>query len=268
MCDGHIIYDAAGAERNAWFIERLKERLRARGLNVELIITPYGSLSNPPSFAVVRTIDPGLTSDLESRGVRVFNNFKTSLIANDKWRTYKLCAEHAVPVMPTQLLTSAAEPEYPCVAKTLNGCGGKEVYWAENGRQLEILRRAAPLKQFIAQKPCSEPGIDKRVYLVGGKIIAAVLRTAKQGFKSNYSLGGNARICDCGAEEREIAEKISGLLEADFIAADFIRDGGKWVLNEVEDCAGTRMLYANSDIDAADVFAEHIARSLSAVKIE
>ena len=45
---------------------------------------------------------------------------------------------------------------------------------------------------------------------------------------------------------------------------DFLPDGkGGYVVNEIEDSAGARMLYKTSDIDVADVFAEYVAGVLT-----
>ena len=52
--------------------------------------------------------------------------------------------------------------------------------------------------------------------------------------------------------------KVSGLLEADYIGIDLIRDGGRYVFNEIEDAVGARMLYEVSELDAAGLFMEYI----------
>ena len=56
--------------------------------------------------------------------------------------------------------------------------------------------------------------------------------------------------------------KLHTALDFDFVGVDFIRNGGRWVLNEIEDVVGTRMLYSLTDIDAADRYIEYILGKL------
>jgi len=48
-------------------------------------------------------------------------------------------------------------------------------------------------------------------------------------------------------------------LHFDFVGVDFIRDGGAWILNEIEDSVGCRMLYKTSKIDVAKEYLRYVA---------
>ena len=52
----------------------------------------------------------------------------------------------------------------------------------------------------------------------------------------------------------------------DFVGVDFIRDGGRWVLNEIEDIVGSRMLYKTTDLDVASLYIKHVAKSVKAAQ--
>jgi gamma-F420-2:alpha-L-glutamate ligase len=52
----------------------------------------------------------------------------------------------------------------------------------------------------------------------------------------------------------------------DFVGVDFIRDEGKWILNEIEDVVGSRMLYKTANIDVADLYLKHVAKSIAAAQ--
>ena len=98
---------------------------------------------------------------------------------------------------------------------------------------------------------------------MGGRVIASVLRTSKTDFRSNFSLGGEAALVEAPPEVLNMALKLSDYLLADYIGVDFIKDHGKWIVNEVEDAAGARMLYSLTDLDAADMYMCHICEKSS-----
>lgn len=97
-----------------------------------------------------------------------------------------------------------------------------------------------------------------RVYVMGGKIIASVLRYNPDSFKSNFSLGGKARLASPDASQVEAVEKIAARLKSDYIGVDFIFNDGRWVLNEIEDVVGSRMLYEVTEIDVAAAYCSYI----------
>jgi len=85
---------------------------------------------------------------------------------------------------------------------------------------------------------------DLRVYVIGKEIIAAVLRTAKEGFKSNFSLGGEVRIYQLSIEEKQLVNQIINHFDFGLVGIDFILgEEGNLIFNEIEDVVGSRMLY-------------------------
>ena len=57
---------------------------------------------------------------------------------------------------------------------------------------------------FVAQSLCDEPGVDMRVYVLGGEVLAAVRRTSRSDFRSNFKLGGDVAAEDNPATPVEI----------------------------------------------------------------
>lgn len=264
MKEGWLLYDADGAKRNDWFIGRLISLSPEFGLRLTLKILPCDCPSDG-DFALVRAISPQTNRRLEERGVRVFNNCRTSEIANDKWKTYLFCQENDIAALPTEVRAKEELPSlpYPLVVKSPNGHGGTEVFWVNEER---VLKRAVGQMQatrYVAQRPCSDPGKDLRIYVLGGKIYASVLRTSTGGFKSNYSLGGQARLFSPPEEVRQTVAKIGSLLSPDFVGMDFMPDNGRWVLNEIEDAVGCRMLYALTDRDPAKDYLRYISEQVN-----
>ncbi len=261
--NGWLCYDEIGAKRNAWFINHLIEKASARGISLSLHVigNPPFAFPTLPDFAIVRFICPALNEWFEAQGVRVYNNAKTAKIACDKWQTYRFFLDHGIPVLQTELASSRSLP-FPLVAKARDGHGGTEVFWVENETELLHVKDTLCVEDFIVQRPSDILGRDMRVYAVGGKIVASVLRESNADFRSNYSLGGNIRLVEADEQQKKIVKKIYDLLGFDFIGIDFLPTKNGWVVNELEDSAGARMLYALSDIDIADLMIDHVLLSL------
>lgn len=258
---GWIVYDAEGAKRNEWFSDRLRECAEALSARAEIVpaerLTDFSG--EMPDFAVVRTMNPSINAALERAGVTVFNNSATADIADDKYKTYVFASRLGIPTMPTcPADVFCKEVAYPVVAKSRDGHGGKEVFLIEDGEEFSAFAKSHDAARFIVQPSCTETGVDVRVYVLGGKVVAAVKRQSHVDFRSNYSLGGEISLFSPTEEQKTTAERIATALGSDFIGVDFISDRGKWVLNEIEDPVGTRALYALTDFDAAKEFMTYV----------
>jgi len=265
---GWLIYDNEGYERNKWFADNLIEKALKFNLNIKLKIieNDFNYQIDFPTFAIIRTINPRLTKFLEDNGVTTFNNYNTSLIANDKWKTYEFCKKLNIETMKTYPLKdyiSLKNLKYPFVIKSVDGHGGKEVFLVKDSLYLNNLLNKINVNRYIAQDFCSNPGIDMRVYLLNGEILASMLRENNKDFKSNFTLGGSARVTQETKEQKEIITKIQNALKSDLIGIDFIYNNNKWVLNEIEDVVGTRMIYKLTNIDIIELYLKHISTKVN-----
>ena len=261
---GWLVYDALGAQRNEWYISRLQAEAEKYGLALLLKIVEKGDLTalfegDLPDFAIVRTICPKINARLEALGVRTFNNAKTAELACDKYKTYLACKAWNIPVLPTW--RAGERTEFPCVMKRTDGHGGTEVFWIKN--QAELEKYAQTGGEYIYQKPNKILGKDMRVYTVGGEIVGAVLRSSSDSFKSNFSLGGSVQSAEVDKEQKAIVAKLYKELAFDYVGIDFLPTEEGWVLNEIEDSAGARMLYQCTDVDIAALFIRHVYKQLS-----
>ena len=250
------------------------------------------------TFAIMRDINPGLSANLEKLNMRVFNSATVSAICNDKYATYKYMEEkNLAPFMPMMLLTDylgLEQKEFPIVLKSRAGHGGTEVFWVDNHLELQSIIKGealacAPvdgevtgasaggdalacerLSDFLMQKPCDTPGIDVRVYVIGGEIVAAMKRInrslgdIRDRFKSNYCLGGACEIYDFKSDVKmcDMVKKITKSLQLDFAGIDFIFHNGEPVFNEIEDVVGARMLYDHTDIDIVKQYVDYIVNEM------
>jgi Glutathione synthase/Ribosomal protein S6 modification enzyme (glutaminyl transferase) len=271
-----LIYSTEGYRRNESYAKLYVKYFARRGILLEIFLTEKLSFSRGewyyggvkvtlPAAAVVRTINPNLSLLLEREGVRVFNSARVSQICNNKYLTHRLAVENGLPVMETKLVSAgyggALPMDFPFIMKSLDGHGGKEVFYIENEEIYHETLQFFIHRPYIVQRVAQTLGKDLRVYVLGGKIIAGMMRTAVKGFKSNYTSGGIAEKISLTPEVKAIVKKVYEVLSADFIGVDFVFDGGKPVLNEIEDVVGSRMLYA-IDVDAASLYVDYIVSEL------
>ncbi len=265
--NGFLIYDKDGLIRNSWFVDELIRVARQNDVNLKLIILDeYKDFNFPsnPDFVIIRTINSELNKYFEECGVRVFNNYITSYYANNKWLTYLLAKRNGIPTMKTDMPTNGVESisiNYPFVLKTLNGHGGTEVFKVST--QDEYINLATKYKNnCLIQEICSDVGKDVRVYCLGEEIVVAMLRSSTEDFRSNFSLGGVAKIFQPTAFMRKIVGALYKELKFDFVGVDFIYHNGEWVLNEIEDVVGTRMIYSCTSMDIANEYIKYIKKQL------
>lgn len=241
---GILIYSKEEAQRNAFSVERFKKYL-----GVKLVLENEIDFSLPADFVINRTNNAGIAQNFEDCGIRVFNPAALTRLANDKQKCYEFMRENGIEIMPINQI------EPPLVEKPANGKGGRDVRLIKSGK-------VAFKKGFVYQKPASDLGKDLRVWLIGGKIICAVLRKSETDFRSNYCLGGSAEIYRLSKSERALVYKIASRIKYDYIGIDFVFDGGKAVFNEIEDAVGARMVYDKTDIDILRLYCEYIKKEL------
>ncbi len=221
-----------------------------------------------PAFVICRAIYPLLSRHLEAMGIRVFNNAFLSEVCNDKARTYQYLAKTGIRMVDTSfcqhdlLKEAIGRISAPTVLKAVDGHGGGQVFLLDAHSTEEERRRV--IEGIAGSDAVLQPLIghrhqDLRVYVIGKEIIAAVLRTAKEGFKSNFSLGGEVRLYELSDEEKKLVRLVISQFEIGLVGIDFIiGDEGELIFNEIEDVVGSRMLYRCSDINIVEKYFSYI----------
>jgi RimK family alpha-L-glutamate ligase len=278
---GWLLYEAGEVERNRHYIDLYFAECARRSMGLELVLAEdltmciqggrpallhKGQIAQAPRFVVSRAHTPMFSRHLEAMGGRVFNNAQVSCVCNHKMRTYQHVAAAGVPVLDTLYLPKgpAAVPPraYPFVIKPVHGYGGKNVFWVREEQDWAEARAALGNAPSVVQQVASGVGRDLRVYVMGGRVLVAMLRTAQEGLRSNYNLGGTAQVHSLNAGEEALVKKVMSLFHFDFAGIDFLFDGARMVLNEIEDVVGARMLYAHTDIDMVGRYVKYIHRCL------
>ena len=247
---GLIVYDEERLKKNSFFAQSLQFAFASRGVEAEVVTKPQKA-----DFAVMRTVNADFNRYFDDNGIRTFNSSGVAGICNDKYETYRFLRHSGVPCVPTFLSPSGLK--FPFVAKSRGGHGGSEVYLIACESEL---KRVVSMTDVIFQPVTGERGKDMRVYVMGGKIITAMLRYSDSDFRANYSLGGSFCEKELGEREQNMALDVARALQADFVGVDmfFTKDGT--VVNEVEDVVGCRMLYGKTDIYST--YGDYILKTL------
>lgn len=279
---GWLIYAEAEARRNRHYIDLYFAECQRRDISLSLLLAEHlspcvrdgkpcllaqGQLLPAPAFAICRTPWPLLSHHMQAMGIPVFNSAQVSEVCNHKMRTYLHMAAHGVPVMDTTYAPRGPQAAaYPFVVKPVRGHGGQHVFLVQNDEQLARARAELQNTPCVQQAVASDLGRDVRVYVMGGRILAAMLRTAQDDFRSNFSLGGQARPYTLDVSQQALVRKVISLFDFDFVGIDFVFHEGELVLNEIEDVVGARMLYAHTNIDVVGEYLTHILQKLGLSK--
>ena len=256
MLSGLIVYSEIDRDKNTWFIETCKERLFSHGV-VLFYRDEDKALNfvkeNHVDFVIYRARNYKLVEKFESLGIRCFNNSTTNKVANNKYLTYQFLEGLNIPCLKSNL--SYDKLRYPFIMKSVDGHGGNEVFLINEKSDIDCYQLSS--KKYIFQEFYENEG-DVRLYVLNRKVIGAVLRKNKDDFRSNYSLGGKVSSVRPSKEIKDIAIKIADSLDADYIGVDFLKVNGQWLVNEIEDPVGARMLYKACGIDAVNLFSDYI----------
>ena len=274
---GWLIYNQEDATKNRGYIDWMLEEAKILDLDLRLYYRDHlqiGHRSNQlyvehkhgpidlPDFAIVRTIDPFFTKQLEGLHITCFNSSFISEIMNDKAKTHQYLTSIGIPMSDTVYcngIPSTSDMEMPFIAKDVHGRGGKQVYLIEHEKDL----RELPNAKWIVQRP-GVFGKDIRVFVIGNRIIAAVLRESSSNFKANYTLGGSASLYELSDAERTLVERVIAAFDFGMVGIDFIfADDGSLMLNEIEDVVGSRTLSALSNLNIVKEYLLFIKEKLS-----
>ncbi len=263
--NGWLIYQPQDLLRNQWFAEALCREAARYDIRLQCLTSDTDAPRESPDFIINRSRDAKWSAPYEAKGVRCFNRSIVTAITNDKLRTYAFLKQNAIPAAPTVCIddTTKILPSLslPMVAKPPDGHGGEGVEWIADPAALERILRQKK-RPFLLQAPMVT-GWDLRVYLLGGKIYHAMLRTSASDFRSNFSLGGSVQSMTPDAEICRLIDQVQTHLPLDFAGIDFLRhpDGG-YVIGEIEDAVGCRMLYQHTSLQPAADYMKEIVTEL------
>jgi RimK family alpha-L-glutamate ligase len=220
---------------------------------------------------VVRTMPPGsleqvvfrmdLLHRLEARGVAVLNPARSLETCIDKYLASARLEDAGLPVPPTMVCQSAdaaLEAFFQLggdvVVKPLFGSEGRgmvrvadeDLAW-RTFRALERMQSVLYLQKFI-----DHAGWDLRAFVLGGRVLTAMRRHARGGWRTNVAQGGKAIAVNLTRAEEDLALAAAQAVGVWAGGVDLLPrpEGGYFVL-EVNAVPGWRALAAATGIDVA-----------------
>jgi ribosomal protein S6--L-glutamate ligase len=150
----------------------------------------------------------------------------------------------------------------PLVVKLLHGTQGKGVVLAETQKAAESLIDAFRNLEanFLVQEFIKEAGgADMRCLVIGGKVVAAMKRQAKEGeFRSNLHRGGTASLIRLTPEERSTAVRAAAKMGLNVAGVDLLRSNHGPVVLEVNSSPGLEGIETATGKDIADLIVKFI----------
>ncbi len=153
----------------------------------------------------------------------------------------------------------------PVVIKLIEGTQGIGVVLGETPRSaksvIEAFRGANVnilVQEFIKEAGSS----DIRAFVIGGRVIAAMMRTGAAGeFRSNLHRGGSARSIKITPEERSTAVRAARVLGLGVCGVDLLRSNHGPVVMEVNSSPGLEGVEKATGLDIADLILEYLEKS-------
>src|SRR5438552_11746062 len=227
-------------------------------------IIPAGSLEQ-----IVFRVDA--LHPLEERGIPVINSPRAIERTVDKLWTSALLERAGLPVPETVVCEhpDAALAAFRALGDVIvkplfgsMGLGMVRVTTEEMAfrvfRTLETIRGV-----YYVQRAIDHDGCDVRVFVVGGRVVSAIERSAA-GWKTNLARGGRARATTLSDTREALALRAARAVGADYAGVDLLpaRDGTDYVV-EVNGIPGWRGLQEATSVDVAATIVEHLLGRLT-----
>ena len=215
---------------------------------------------------------------IEERGVPVVNSPRAIERSVDKFYTTALLQQAGLPVPETVVCERAddamdairrmlslggeviVKPIFGSMGHGLVRIGDAELAWRVV-RSLEQTRAV-----FYVQRAIDHGGRDVRLFIVGGRVLGAIERTAPPGdWRTNVARGGIARPIDPSSQWQECAIAASQAVGADYAGVDLLvsRTGDVYVL-EVNGIPGWKGLQGATGLDVAAAIVEQVETRVAA----
>ncbi|MDZ7843014.1 MAG: 30S ribosomal protein S6--L-glutamate ligase [Gammaproteobacteria bacterium] len=152
----------------------------------------------------------------------------------------------------------------PLVVKLLEGTQGQGIVLAETRKAAEtIIDAFRQLRaNFLVQEFIKEAGgSDIRAFVVGDKVVAAMMRSAKEGeFRSNLHRGGTAKIIRLTPEERSTAIRAARKMGLNVAGVDILRSNHGPVVMEVNSSPGLEGIEKATNKDIASLIIQFLEK--------
>lgn len=209
----------------------------------------------------------------EMMGVYPINESVAISRSRDKLRSLQLLSRKGVGLPVTGFAHSIDDTSdliklvggAPLVVKLTEGTQGKGVVLAETRKAAESVIDAFHEldANFLVQEFIKEAGgADIRCLVIGEKVVAAMMRQAKEGeFRSNLHRGGTAKLIKLSKEERATAIKAARTMGLNMAGVDILRSERGPLVMEVNSSPGLEGIERSTHKDVANMLIEFIEKN-------
>lgn len=233
-------------------------------------------LPQPYDFGIFWDKDLKLGAQLEAQKLRLFNSVRAISLCDDKALTHTVL-QNRLPMprtiaVPTTyryvgygdmkfLDTAIEELGLPMIIKECSGSFGKQVYLARTAQEAkDILLKRCAVPMLMQEFVAASAGRDIRIYVVGGRVAAAMLRQNDHDFRANIAAGGQAVAYVPTEEEAAMALRAAEILGLDFAGVDLLFGKDGPLLCEVNSNAHFKGISKSTGVDIAGEIIAHIER--------
>lgn len=209
----------------------------------------------------------------EMMGTYPLNESVAITRSRDKLRSLQILARAGIGLPLTGFASSTKNTKdlinlvngAPLVVKLIEGTQGKGIVLAETAKAAETLIDAFRQlgANFLVQEFIKEAGgADIRCFVIGGKVVAAMMRQAAEGeFRSNLHRGGSASLVKLTPEERTTAIRSAKKMGLNVAGVDILRSNHGPVVMEVNSSPGLEGIEKATDKDVASMIIEFIEKN-------
>ena len=232
---------------------------------VDAIVPRIGASVSFYGTAVVR--------QFEMMGVYSVNESVAITRSRDKLRASQLLARKGIGLPVTGFANAPGDTDdllklgggAPVVIKLLEGTQGVGVVLAETNKAAEsVIEAFRGLKaNFMVQEFIKEAGgADIRCFVIGDKVVAAMMRQGKEGeFRSNLHRGGSAKLIKITPQERLTAVRSAQVMGLNVAGVDLLRSAHGPVVMEVNSSPGLEGIENATQRDVAGMIIEFIVKN-------
>jgi ribosomal protein S6--L-glutamate ligase len=209
----------------------------------------------------------------EMMGVFPVNESVAISRARDKLRSLQLLSRVGIGLPKTGFANSPGDIQdlikmvggAPLVIKLLEGTQGIGVVLAETKKAAESVIEAfmGMRTNILVQEFIKEAGgADIRCFVIGNRVVAAMMRQAKEGeFRSNLHRGGAANLIKITPSERATALKAAKVMGLNLAGVDILRSDRGPLVMEVNSSPGLEGIESATKKDIAGMIIDYIERN-------
>lgn len=235
--------------------------------------------------AVIPRLRPSMTfhgcaivRQFQAAGAFCLNDSVSISISRNKLRSLQILADKGLNMPVTGFAHSPEDTKHlikmvggaPLVIKLLESTQGVGVVLAETNKAAEsVISAFKSLKaNILVQEFIKEAkGEDLRAFVVDGKVVSAMKRTATEDeFRANLHLGGTCSIAKLTVEEKKMAVHAAKALGLVVAGVDIIRSKNGPKLLEVNSSPGLEGIEHATGEDIAGLMIEAIERNIGSPK--